>query len=66
MYQKGQDVLKDYVIAQRRYNLGAGNVNEMGAKQSKYLVKLMTSEGVLKAQAMASACMSNNYEKCGY
>ena len=66
MYDKGQGVLQDNVLAHMWYNLGAANGSKNGPKNRDSIAEEMTREDISKAQSMASECMSNDYKNCGY
>ena len=66
LYCNGQGVLADYVIAHMWFNIAAVTEDELAAENREDLAKLMTSEDISKAQAMARVCIDSNYEKCGY
>ncbi len=66
MYDKGQGVLQDNVLAHMWYNLGAANGSENGLKNRDSIAEEMTREDISKAQSMARECMSNDYKNCGY
>ena len=66
MYENGQGVLADYVIAHMWYDIADVNGNEKGAGNREDIAKEMMPEGISKAEAMATVCMISNYKKCGY
>ena len=66
MYYNGQRVLADVVIVHLWFNITAANRNEKGSENKEKIAKQMTSEDISKAQAMETACMNSNYQKCGY
>ena len=65
MYEKGQGVLQDNVMAHMWYNIGAANGNELGGTNRDSISKGMTQQAIEQAQQMARECMSSNYQNCG-
>ena len=53
MYQSGEGVLKDYVLAYKWYNLAAAQGNKQAPKFRGNLVKLMTPSQIAEAQRLA-------------
>ena len=66
MYENGQGLLQDNVMAHMWYNIGAANGNELGGTNRGIIANKMTPADISKAQAMARECMSSDYTKCGY
>jgi hypothetical protein len=66
MYEIGQSVPQDYLLAHMWTNISSANGNEVGAKNRNILAKNMTAQDISAAQAMARDCMSSNYQNCGY
>ncbi len=66
MYEYGQGVLQDNVMAHMWYNIAAANGNSKAGEYRDKRAVLMTSAAIEKAQAMARECMSSGYKKCGY
>ena len=66
MYEDGDGVLQDNVMAHMWYNIGAANGNELGGTNRDKIAKKMTSADISKAQQMARECMSSGYTNCGY
>ena len=66
MYDNGQGVLADFVLAHMWFNISAALGDEMGDEKRELIAKEMTPEDLSKAEAMARACFNSNYEKCGY
>ena len=66
MYQNGQGVLQDNVMAHMWYNIGAANGSELGGTNRDIIAEGMTQQAIEQAQAMARECMSSGYQNCGY
>ncbi|WP_338042840.1 hypothetical protein [Octadecabacter arcticus] len=69
MYDRGHGVLQSKIMAHMWYNIGAANgselVREHGIAERDFLATQMASADISTAQAMASECMSSNYQNCG-
>ena len=66
MYDYGEGVLQDNVMAHMWYNVVSANGRDTAGEKRDELVGEMTPEDISTAQAMARECMSSGYEKCGY
>ena len=65
MYEYGQGVAQDNVMAHMWYNLGSANDAENAGEWRDERAGLMTAEDIAKAQAMARECMNSGYKNCG-
>jgi len=66
MYDNGQGVIQNNVIAHMLYNLAGAQGNENGSKNRDIAAERMTPSDISKAQEMARTCLENNYEGCGF
>ena len=66
MYDNGQGVPQDYLLAHMWSNISSANGSENGAENRNILAKNKTPQDISAAQAMARDCMSSNYQNCGY
>ena len=66
MYEYGQGVLQDNVLAHMWYNIGSANGHELGGENRDKRANVMTAEQIAEAQALARECMASNYQNCGY
>ena len=66
MYENGDGVLQDNIMAHMWYNIASANGHEKAGGYRDERAGLMTSADISKAQAMARECMSSGYTKCGY
>ena len=66
MYEYGQGVSQDNVMAHMWYNIGAANGDELGGEQRDSIAEGMTQQAIEQAQAMARECMGSGYQNCGY
>ena len=66
IYEYGQGVLQDNVMAHMWYNIASANGHENAGEWRDEREGLMTPADISKAQAMARECMSSDYTKCGY
>ena len=64
MYEKGEGVIQDHVLAQMWYNLAASNGNVNGRVLRDLRATEMTPTQIAKAQRMAEYCKKTNY--CDY
>ena len=64
MYDKGQGVIQDYVLAHMWYNISANNGNDDGRHNRDSIAKEMTPAQISKAQDMARECVKKNYKNC--
>ena len=65
MYDNGFGVAQDNIMARMWYDLASYNGIEVAELLSELSAR-MTVADILKAQALAQACMSNGYKNCGY
>ena len=71
MYNYGEGVPQNYVLAHMWYNLAASqgdekssrSQNEMGNRDR--LAAVMTPAQVAEAQALAARCLASDYKDCG-
>ena len=66
MYENGQGVLQDNVMAHMWYNIASANGHDKAGEWRDERAGLMTSAAIEKAQGMAHECMSSGYQNCGY
>ena len=66
MYEYGNSVLQDNVMAHMWYNIASANGNDKAGEWRDERAGLMTPADISQATAMARECMSSNYKKCGY
>ena len=66
MYNNGEGVLQDNVMAHMWYNIGSANGHDKASEWRDERAGLMTTAAIETAQSMARECMSSNYTKCGY
>ena len=64
MYDTGEGVPENNVLAYMWWNLAAFNGNENGSKNKDIISKQMTSEQIGKAQDLSEACLAKNYKGC--
>jgi TPR repeat protein len=64
MYALGQGVLQDYVRSHMWYNVASVNGSGFGGTERDEIAAKMTPEDISKAQAMASECVSSDYQNC--
>ena len=68
MYGNGQGVAQDYVRAHMWNNLGASSLSGEDGKTATsnrdLIAKLMTSQQIAEAQAMARKCQASNFKQC--
>ena len=66
LYEYGEGVLQDNVMAHMWHNISSANGNEKAGERRDEIAALMIPADVSKAQSMARECMSSGYTKCGY
>lgn len=64
MYEKGQGLIKNYVLAYMWFNLASVNGTELVAESRERLVKKMTAEQILDAQKMTREYLNRDYKNC--
>ena len=64
MYDKGQGVLKDSVLAHMWYNIAGANGNARARKLRDSLERDMTRAEVSRASELARVCMTSDYQDC--
>ncbi len=65
MYEKGEGVLQNNVLAHMWYNISSANGMSYASKRRDEIALKMTREDISKAQAMAQDCISSGYKNCG-
>ena len=65
MYEGGQGLPKNNIMAHMWYNLASENVSVQAGNRRDERAGLMTAADIAKAQAMARECMDSGYKNCG-
>jgi len=65
MYNLGQGVLQDHVIAHMWFNLASAQGDKFGADNRDRIAKKMTPADLSIAQRLARECLARNYKNCG-
>jgi TPR repeat protein len=65
IYQDGDGVPQDNVLAHMWYNIASANGSSSGGLRDQ-LAEGMTQADISTAQAMARECMGSGYQNCGY
>lgn len=66
LYNTGQGVPKDNVIAYMWYSVSAANGSIISEALTKDLSQNMIHKSIRRAKGMARDCMMSGYKKCGY
>ena len=66
MYENGEGVPQDFIIGYMWLNLAGANGDTTAPKAKDIVAKVMSQADISKAQAMSSACFSQDYKNCGY
>ena len=66
MYELGEGVLKDNIIAHMWYNIASGNGHKSAGDWRDGRAGFMSTSDIKKAADMANKCMESDYKKCGY
>jgi len=64
MYENGNDVLQDNVLAHMWYNLASANGAESAGKWRDQIAAKMTPADVSEAQRRARVCLASIYQDC--
>lgn len=64
MYENGNDVLQDNVLAHMWYNLASANGLVDAGKHRNEIASKMTLADISEAQRRARVCMATNYQDC--
>ncbi|MDA8031528.1 MAG: hypothetical protein MPK62_10485 [Alphaproteobacteria bacterium] len=64
LYVKGNGVPQNYIYAHMWYNLAASNGDEQAGEWRDSVASAMTPEQIAEAQALAAACLKNDYKGC--
>jgi uncharacterized protein len=66
MYDNGEGVIQNNVIAHMLWNLAGAQGNKSGQKIRDLISERMTPNDISRAQEMAATCLENNYKGCGF
>ena len=66
MYANGYGVPQDSVMAHRWFNIASANGLADAPELRDSIAQEMTPQDISTAQAMATECLSSNYQNCGY
>lgn len=66
LYHSGQGVPQDFEVAHMWSNIASANGLEVAPEFRDRAAQRLTPQDITTAQAMASECMSSNYQNCGY
>ena len=65
MYRKGTGVPQDHVTAHMWLNLAAALGSRDAVKNRELVTSRLSSDALMKAQALARQCLASNYQDCG-
>ncbi len=65
MYEFGQGVAQDYVLAHMWFNISAASGNVRGSALRWIIASMMTPAAIEEVQRRARVCMASNYQDCG-
>ena len=65
MYKNGWGVPQDFVVAHMWLNIASANGDETALEFRDVISQHMTTQDISTAQAMATECLSSNYQNCG-
>ena len=66
MYENGYGVPQDSVMAHMWFNIASANGLADAPELRDSIAQEMTPQDISTAQAMATECLSSNYQNCGY
>ena len=66
MYDKGEGVPQDYVLAHMWANIVTVKGIERDRRNRERIAAKMTLSDITKAQQMARKCLESGYNNCGY
>ena len=66
MYDEGEGVIQNNVIAHMLYNLAGAQGYKNGRKNRDVISERMTPNDISRAQEMAATCLEKNYKGCGF
>ena len=64
MYDNGEGVPEDKVLAYMWWNLAAANGDDGASKNKGIITKNMTSSQIAEAQKLSRDCLRKNYKNC--
>ena len=64
MYDNGEGVPQDYVLAYMWYNIAVAGEENYVSKNKDILAKVMTSTQIAEAQRLSRECFHSNYRNC--
>ena len=64
MYERGDGVPEDKVLAYMWWNLAAANGIEDASTNKGIITKRMTSSQIAEAQKLSGECLKKNYKNC--
>lgn len=65
MYEFGQGVAQDYVLAHMWFNISAASGKVRGSALRWIIASMMTPAAIEEVQRRARVCMASNYQDCG-
>ena len=66
LYEAGNGVLKDNVLAYQWYSLGAMNGSDSAKKSKEYLETRMTPLEIKMAEELTKTCLASGYKDCSF
>ncbi|MDS9950043.1 MAG: hypothetical protein RI858_02495, partial [Planktomarina sp.] len=66
LYEAGNGVLKDNVLAYQWYSLGAMNGSNSAKKSKEYLETRMTPLEIKMAEELTKTCLASGYKDCSF
>jgi hypothetical protein len=66
LYEAGNGVLKDNVLAYQWYSLGAANGSNSAKKSKEYLETRMTPLEIKMAKELIKTCLASGYKDCSF
>ena len=66
MYEYGEGVLQDNIIAHMWFSIVSLNGHKPASKNRDIIASKMTSADIFEAQAMTRECLNSNYTNCGF
>ena len=66
LYEAGNGVLKDNVLAYQWYSLGAANGSNSAKKSKEHLETRMTPLEIKMAKELIKTCLASSYKDCSF